>query len=77
MDIKVGTHMYIYICIKMNGICGLLCNIICVYHHKMIKSHHGHPQTTKPGWQNHNYPLKTEQNIGPEKETYNRNLIAG
>ena len=39
----------------------------------MIKSHHGHPRTAEPGWQNQNYPLKTEQNIGPEK----RNLIAG
>ena len=44
---------------------------------RLIKSHHGHPQTTEPGRQSHNYPLKTEQNIGPEKETYNRNLIAG
>ena len=43
----------------------------------MMKSHHGHPQTTEPGQQNHKYPLKTEQKIGPEKETYIGNLIAG
>ena len=49
------------------GVCELLCNILCVYYHRMIKSHHGHPRTTEPEWQNHTYPLKPEQNIGPEK----------
>ena len=34
----------------------------------MIKSYHGHPRTTEPGRQYHNYPLKTEQNIEPEKK---------
>ena len=66
MDINVGMHMCI--CALNVGACELLCNILCVYHHRMIKSHHGHPRTTEPGRQNHNYPLKTEQNIEPEKK---------
>ena len=60
----VGKSIY-----KDVGVYEHLHNILCVYYHRMIKSHCGHPRMTEPGWQNHKYPLKTEHNLGPEKRS--------